>query len=131
MGECTVVVAHSTRAFARDNLAAARLSRQTPEEHGFDPFIRALASRLHVPEQVLRNSILDSKVVHWYQGQVRKLYPGQQDCLVMPDYKTKLPQPLLALCGDYFIEASFSGCSRSARATANALMDWVQTRLAT
>jgi len=128
--DCTVVVAHSTRAFARENLNGARQGRQTPEERGRAIVIRALASQLKVSEQHLEASVLDEKVVHWHQGQVQRFMTGADKCLVIPSYQTKAPGPLLALCGDYFTEATFAGCSRSAYATAEALMSWLQSRLA-
>lgn len=127
---CTVLVAHSTSSFARENLQAARDSHQGPEEHGLGPVLNALASKVKVSQQFLQEAVLDYKVIHWHQGQVKRFVSGGEDCVVVPGYKTKVPGPLLALCGDYFTEASFAGCSRSATAAANAVTAWVVSRLA-
>merc|ERR1711862_1077418 len=80
--DCTVIVLHSTRTFARENLHAARESRQTPEERGISAMTAAFASQLQVPEHMLQAAVLDSKVIHWHQGQVQICISGDRDCLV-------------------------------------------------
>lgn len=126
----TVVVAHSTRLFARENLHDARSARQTPEERGLDAVIGALADLLDLSALRLREMVLDSKVIHWHQGQVRRFVPGDRECMVVPDaVEQQGAGPLLVLCGDYFTDATYSGCSRSAGAAANAVVAWAQSRL--
>jgi len=125
----TLIVAHSTRKFARENLNEARLNRQTPEERGVLEVKRALALQLQIGDAALQDATLECKAIHWHQGQVQRFMSGDDECLVVPSYMTMAPQPLLVLCGDYFTEATFSGCSRSARAAARALKDWLQTRV--
>jgi len=129
--ECTVVVVHSTRLFANDFLrqAGAVLSQEAVEDRALLEVTRALSLQLQVPQHFLESSILDVKVLQWHQGQVQRFMTGAHDCLAVPGRQTKTSTPLLLLCGDYFVEATFSGCSRSARAAARVLMGWLQARV--
>merc|ERR1711920_537768 len=124
--DCTVVVAHSTRSFAKDNWNDARRSRQREDERGLAAITRALARLLQIPQEMLEGLILDSKVIHWRQGQVQRFMARAEDCLSIPGHRKDALAPLLVLCGDYFTEATFSGCSRSAHAAAASFMDWLE-----
>jgi len=77
---CTVLVAHTTCLFARDNLHAARDARQTPEERGLSRVLDAVATLMKVSRQCLQSAVLDSKAIHWHQAQVKRGMPCEGDC---------------------------------------------------
>jgi len=119
----TALVAHSTTAFARANLARAREAGKHPKEHGHEAMLAAVAQQLRLSVGELRRLVVESKVVHWRQCQMQQAAPYAGEC--MEASLAGEDSPLLVLAGDYFTEGNFHGSMRSARAAAAAVMSWL------
>lgn len=120
------VTLHSTTAFAAQNLQDSRHANKSPTQFGQRRLVAAFAELLSMPLGDLESLVIDSKVVHWRQCQVR--HPFQN--AILQDTRPCLVAgivPGLVLAGDYFADSSmagsFEGCLESADAAARAVCD--------
>jgi predicted NAD/FAD-dependent oxidoreductase len=114
---CSVVL-HSTTRFAAQNLQAAKNQNRSPSDLGKQQLLLALSNLLALAES-LPKALLDSKVVHWRQCQVRtspKRQRAQSSCCAVGT------TPQLFLAGDFLaqpdVAGSFEGCLESAESAA-------------
>lgn len=121
-GGCAVVL-HSTPTFAAENLQQAKRQNTGPAVLGRQALSKCLADLLNMALPKLEAAVLESKVVHWRQCQVRKplvLDARSEACLVAEG------APTLILAGDYLAgdaAGSFEGCLDSADAAAAAALE--------
>lgn len=121
----SVVILHSTPAFAARNLQASKQARRPPSDLGRRALLGELSGLLRMQVRELETKILDSKTVHWRQAQVVRGYNFSAEqihgCLVAG------AAPNLLLAGDYLagpqIAGSFEGCLASAEAAAQRASD--------
>jgi len=127
-GRCTpgqdapfAVVIHSTPAFAAKNLQNAKRSNKAPSELGKQHLLESFADLLKLNTQSLHSKVIDSKIVHWRQCQVRKPFP---ESLTSSPCLAAGAASHLFLAGDFLAceatAGSFEGCIESAEAVAYA-----------
>lgn len=100
-----VVVAHTTHQWAQAHIrASGRDGKLTAE------ILERARATIGLPLP-LSKVLLASKVITWKQCQVTSPLPTPgQPCMLLAAAPAQAP---VALCGDYFVGSSFSGCLRS------------------